>query len=190
MNFKLFFEAIIKYLLGVFLVGVLIFLPAGSLNYYNGILFMVLLFVPMFFAGFVMMIKDPNLLKSRLDIKEKQSEQKQVVIFSGIMFLLGFILAGLNYRYNWILIPNIVVLIASVIFVLAYILYAEVLRENSFLSRTIGVQDNQKVIDTGLYGVVRHPMYAVTVILFLMMPLILGSLISFIIFFCLSVCYC
>ena len=182
MNIKLFFEAIFKFLLGVILIGVLIFIPANTINYWNGWLFMGLLFIPMFIAGIIMMIKSPNLLKSRLDAKEKESEQKTVVKLSGLMFLVGFVLAGLNYRYNWIQLPNIVVIIASIIFLISYILYALVLRENAFLSRTIQVQENQKVIDTGLYKIVRHPMYSATLFLFLSMPLILGSLISFIIF--------
>ena len=141
-----------------------------------------LLFIPMFIAGIVLMFKDPDLLKRRLDAKEKEGEQKQVILFSGLMFLAGFILAGLNYRYDWIELPSIVIVISSVIFVISYILYAEVLRENTYLARTIKVEKNQKVIDTGLYGIVRHPMYAITVILFLSMPLILGSLISLIVF--------
>lgn len=182
MNIKLFLEAIIKFFLGVLLVGLLIFLPAGTINYWNGWLFMGLLFLPMFIAGIIMMIKAPNLLKSRLDAKEKEVTQKSVVALSGLMFLAGFIIAGLNYRFNWIQLPNIIVVIASIIFLLAYILYAEVLRENVFLSRIIEVQKDQKVIDTGLYGIVRHPMYLATIFLFLSMPLILGSFISFIIF--------
>ena len=182
MDIKLFMQAIIKFLLGVLLIGLLLFIPANTIEYWNGWLFMGLLFVPMFIAGVVMMIKSPELLRKRLNAKEKQNEQKQVILFSGIMFLSGFIIAGLNYRYNWIIIPNTVIIISSVIFVLAYILYAEVLRENAYLSRTIEVQENQKVIDTGLYGIVRHPMYAATILLFLSMPLILGSIISFIIF--------
>ncbi|MBR3153228.1 MAG: isoprenylcysteine carboxylmethyltransferase family protein [Clostridia bacterium] len=182
MSIKLFFQAIIKYLLGVVLVGSLVFIPAGSFDYWNGWLFMGLLFVPMFIAGIVLMAKNPELLKKRLDAKEKEEEQKEVVIFSGLMFLIGFIIAGLNYRYEWIEAPEVVVIIASVLFIISYILYAEVLRENTYLSRTIEVQENQKVIDTGLYGIVRHPMYGATIILFLSMPLILGSLISFIIF--------
>ena len=182
MNKKLFLSAIFRYVLGVILVGVLLFLPAGSFSYWNAWFFMGLLFIPMFIAGIIMMFKNPMLLKSRLDVKEKEKEQKEVILYSGLMFLLGFILAGLNYRFSWIMIPNIVVIIASILFVVSYILYAEVLRENTFLSRTIKVQENQKVVDTGLYGIVRHPMYSVTLILFLSMPLILGSLISFIIF--------
>lgn len=182
MKIKLFFQAIIKFIIGVLMIGLLLFIPANTLNYWNGWLFMGLLFIPMFIAGIVMMIKSPELLKKRLNAKEKEKEQKQVILLSGLMFLLGFVIAGLNYRYSWITIPNTVVIIASVIFTLAYILYAEVLRENEYLSRTIEVQENQKVIDTGLYGLVRHPMYATTILLFLAMPLVLGSIISFIIF--------
>lgn len=182
MSIKLFFEAIFKFLLGVLLVGLLIFIPAGTINFFNGWLFMGLLFIPMFIAGIIMMIKSPNLLRSRLDAKEKESEQKMVVGLSGLMFLSGFILAGLNYRFNWLELSNIVVIISSIVFLLSYILYAEVLRENAFLSRTIKVEKKQKLIDTGLYGIVRHPMYLATIFLFLSMPLILGSLISFLVF--------
>lgn len=182
MNIKLFFEAIVKFLLGFVLVCLLLFIPAGTIKYFNGWLFIVLLFIPMFIAGIVMMIKLPSLLKSRLNAKETEGEQKLVVKLSGLMFIIGFIIAGLNYRYSWIVLPNIVIIISSIIFVLSYILYAEVLRENVYLSRTIKVQKEQKVIDTGLYGIVRHPMYFATVLLFLSMPLILGSVISFIIF--------
>ncbi len=182
MNMKLFFQAIIKFALGVLITGTLLFIPANTIYYWNGWLFMGLLFVPMFIAGIILMLKNPELLKKRLNAKENENEQKQVVVFSGLMFLVGFIIAGLNYKYNWIIIPNIVVIVSSILFILAYILYAEVLRENTYLSRTIEVQENQKVIDTGLYGIVRHPMYAVTILLFLTMPLILGSAQSFIIF--------
>ena len=182
MNIRLFFQAIIKFILGALLIGLLLFIPANTINYWNGWLFMGLLFVPMFIAGIVLMIKNPELLRIRLNTKETENEQKQVIVFSGLMFILGFIIAGLNYKYNWIVIPNIVVIISSIIFILAYILYAEVLRENTYLSRNIEVQENQKVIDTGLYGIIRHPMYAVTILLFLAMPLILGSIISFVIF--------
>ena len=182
MKLKLFLKAIAKYLLGVILVGILLFVPAGSFNYWNAWLFMGILFIPMFIAGIILMIKNPRLLKSRLDVKEKENEQKQVILFSGLMFLFGFIIAGLNYRFEWIIIPNIIVIISSILFILSYILYAEVLRENTYLSRTIKVHKNQKVVDTGFYGIVRHPMYSITLILFLTMPLILGSVISFIIF--------
>ena len=182
MSTKLFLEAITKIILGVVLVSLLIFIPANTLNYWNGWLFMGLLFIPMFVAGIIMMIKAPMLLKSRLDAKEQEKEQKQVVVLSGIMFLIGFIFAGLNYRFNWIKLPDIIVLIASIIFLLSYILYAESLRENVFLSRTIKVEKKQKVIDKGLYKFVRHPMYTATIFLFLSIPLVLCSVISFFIF--------
>lgn len=182
MNFKLFFQAIIRFFFGVIIIGVLLFISAGSFKYWNGWLFMGELFIPMFIAGIVLMIKNPELLRKRLNSKEKENQQKQVIIFSGLMFLTGFIIAGLNYRYDWIALPNFIIIIFSVLFILAYILYAEVLRENTYLSRTIEVQKNQKVIDTGLYGIVRHPMYAVTILLFLSIPLVLGSIFSFLIF--------
>ena len=182
MNVKLFFEAIVKVLLGVILVGLLIFLPAGTINYLNGWVFMGVLFIPMFIAGIVMMIKDPNLLAFRLDAKEKQKEQDLVVKLSGLIFLAGFIVAGLDYRFKWIELPQWTLYVSVVLFILSYLLYAEVLRENAYLSRTIQVQENQKVVDSGLYGIVRHPMYSATIILFLSMPIILGSIISFFIF--------
>jgi protein-S-isoprenylcysteine O-methyltransferase Ste14 len=176
---KLFIEAISKFLLGVVLIGVLIFLPAGTLKFINGWIFMGVLFIPMFIAGIVMLVKDPNLLRSRLDAKEKGKEQNLVIKLSGLMFVAVFIVAGLDYRYSWLEIPNWITYVGIVLFLLAYIMYAEVLRENAYLSRTIKVQENQKVVDTGLYGIVRHPMYSATIVLFLAMPLILGSLISF-----------
>ena len=182
MNAKLFIEAIAKFTLGVILVGLLIFLPAGSIEYWNGWLFIGVLFIPMFIAGIVMMVKSPSLLKSRLNAKEKEKEQRKVVAISGLMFLIGFIIAGLNFRYSWIILPIPIIIIGTIIFLLSYITYAEVLRENVFLSRTVEVTENQKVIDTGLYGIVRHPMYTATIFLFLSMPLILGSIITFIIF--------
>ena len=182
MNNKLLIDALSKYFLGLILVIILLFLPAGSLYYWNAWLLIGLLFIPMFIAGIILMIKNPNLLKRRLDAKEKEMEQKQVVILSGIMFISGFIIAGLNYRYQWLNIPNIIVIIASILFLLSYLLYAEVLKENEYLSRTIKVEKNQKLVDTGLYGIIRHPMYASTLLLFLTMPLILGSFFSFIIF--------
>jgi protein-S-isoprenylcysteine O-methyltransferase Ste14 len=182
MTMKLFIQAVTKFSLGVILIGLLIFLPAGTLSFFNGWLFMGLLFVPMFIAGIVMILKNPELLKSRLDAKEKQKEQDLVVKLSGLMFLAGFIVAGLGFRFGWYTLPKGVVIGASVVFILAYILYAEVLRENTYLSRTIEVQEGQTVIDTGLYGIVRHPMYSVTLLLFLSMPLVLGSLISFFVF--------
>ncbi len=182
MTLKLFMSAIIKFSLGVILIGVLIFLPAGTFSFFNGWLFMGILFVPMFLAGIVMMAKNPKLLKSRLNAKEKESEQSLVVKLSGLMFLAGFIVAGLGVRFNWYTLPKPVVIASAVVFLIAYILYAEVLRENTYLSRTIEVQEDQKVIDTGFYGIVRHPMYSVTLLLFLSMPLVLGSIYSFMIF--------
>lgn len=182
MTAKLFIQAIIKFVLGVVLVALLLFLPAGTLSYSNGWLLMGVLFIPMFIAGIVMMFKNPALLKKRLDAKEKQREQSMIVKLSALMFMVGFIIAGLGFRFGWYSLPEWVVALASLIFFGAYILYAEVLRENTYLSRTIEVQENQKVIDTGLYGMVRHPMYSATLILFLSMPIILGSLYSFLIF--------
>ena len=182
MSKKLFASAMIKFAAGVVLVGALLFWPAGTLNWPNGWLFMGILFVPMFCAGLVMMAKNPMLLKSRLDAKEKQADQGLVVKLSGLMFLVGFVLAGLNFRFGWYTLPKAVSFAAAGVFLLAYVLYAEVLRENTYLSRTIEVQENQKVIDTGLYGIVRHPMYSVTLLLFLSMPLVLGSIFSFVVF--------
>ena len=182
MNIKLFFDAIIKLSLGIFLIGALIFIPAGTIYFWNAWLLMGILFIPMFIAGIIMMLKNPELLKKRLNIKEKQGKQREVVALSGLMFLTGFIVAGLNYRYGLNTLPNIFVISSSVIFIISYILYAEVLRENTYLSRVIEVQENQKVIDTGLYSVVRHPMYSITIIMFLSMPIILGSIYSFLIF--------
>ena len=182
MTAELFFQAISKYLLGVVLVGILIFLPAGTVLFINGWLLMGILFVPMFLAGIVMMIKNPELLKKQLNAKEKQKEQRLVVKFSGLMFLTGFIVAGLGFRFEWYILPKSVVICAAVVFLAAYILYAEVLRENAYLSRTIEVQKNQKVINRGLYGIVRHPMYSITLLLFLSMPIVLGSVYSFLIF--------
>lgn len=182
MTKKLFVQAIAKYLLGVVLVGALIFLPAGTLSFWGGWLLMGILFIPMFFAGIVMMFKNPGLLKSRLKAKETQSEQSAVIKLSGLMFLAGFAVAGLGVRFDWYVLPKGISIGAAVVFLAAYLLYAEVLRENTYLSRTIEVQENQKVIDTGLYGIVRHPMYSVTLILFLAMPIVLGSVYAFVIF--------
>ena len=182
MTIKLFIQAITKFVFGFILIGLLIFLPAGTFSFSNGWIFMGILFVPMFFAGIVMMLKNPSLLKSRLNAKEKQQEQNIVIKLSGLMFLAGFIVAGLDFRFSWYPLPKCVVIGATIIFLVAYILYAEVLRENTYLSRTIELQENQKVIDTGLYGIVRHPMYSATLLLFISMPLVLGSIFSFIIF--------
>ena len=181
MHVKLFAQAITKVISGLLLVGFLLFLPAGSFLYWNGWLLIAVLFVPMIVAGFVMMKKNPELLRKRLNVKEEQSEQKTVIVLSGVMFLAAFIVAGLNFRFGWIVLQNWIVYVATAVFLLGYILYAEVLRENAYLSRTVEVQENQKVIDTGLYGIVRHPMYMSTFLLFLSMPLVLGSVISFVI---------
>ena len=182
MTKKLLPQALAKFFLGVLLVGLLVFLPARTLHYPQGWLFLGILFIPMFLAGLVMMVRNPALLKRRLDAKEKHAEQDRLVKLSGLMFLAGFILAGLTFRFNWFVLPMEVSLGAAVIFLLAYALYAEVLRENTWLSRTIEVQENQTVVDTGLYGIVRHPMYSATLLLFLSMPLVLGSLPSFVVF--------
>ena len=181
MNKSLFLQAFTKFFLGVILLGLLIFLPAWSLHYWQGWLLMGILFVPMFLAGIVMMVKNQDLLRKRLNAKEKEDEQKTVVALSGLLFILAFIVAGLNWRFDWFILPDWVVWIAVGLFLASYLVYAEVLRENTYLSRTIVVQDNQKVIDTGLYGIVRHPMYMATTILFLSMPLVLASPISFVI---------
>ena len=181
MDAKLFCQAIVKFISGLIMVGVLIFLPAGSFAYWQGWLLMGILFVPMFIAGLVMMKKSPELLRKRLNVKEEEKEQKTVILLSGIMFLAAFIVAGLNFRFGWIVLPDWISYTGVAIFLAAYALYAEVLRENAYLSRTVEVQQNQKVIDTGLYGVVRHPMYMSTLLLFLSMPLVLGSVISFVI---------
>ncbi len=179
MSRELFWKAMLKFFAGLLLVGLLLFLPAGSFSYWQAWLLIGILFVPMFAAGLVMMAKNPELLRKRLNAKEEQGEQKQVIAWSGIMFLAAFLLAGLNWRFQWLMLPYWAAWVAAALFLLAYLLYAEVLRENTYLSRTIEVQEDQKVVDTGLYGVVRHPMYAVTVLLFLSMPLVLGSPISF-----------
>lgn len=179
---ELFLEAIIKFISGVLIIGLLLFIPAGTLKYWNAWLLMGLLFIPMFIAGIILMKKNPELLRKRLSAKEKEKEQKNVIFLSGIMFISGFIIAGLNYRFDYTRLSNTVVIISAILFIISYILYAEVLRENIYLSRTIEVQKNQKVIDNGMYKIVRHPMYSVTLILFLTMPLILNSIVSFIIF--------
>lgn len=182
MTKQLFFSAILKFTAGVVLVGALIFLPAGTWSFPGGWLLMGILFIPMFLAGLVMMAKDPNLLRSRLNAKEKEREQDLVVKLSGLMFLTGFLLAGLDFRFGWSRLPGWVSILGAVLFLTAYALYAEVLRENAWLSRTIEVQQGQTVVSTGLYGIVRHPMYAVTLLLFLSMPLVLGSIPAFLVF--------
>ena len=172
---KLFIEAMVKFTCGLLLVGLLIFLPAGTVAYAYGWLLVGLLFGPMLIAGFVMLARSPDLLKKRLDVKENQGAQKGVVAVAGIMFIAGFVVAGLDFRFGWSQVPTWAVIAASALFLASYALYAEVLRENAYLSRTVKVEDGQTVVDTGLYGIVRHPMYAVTILLFLMMPLVLGS---------------
>lgn len=179
MDGELFRSALLKFAGGLLLVGLLLFLPAGSFAYWQGWLLIGILFAPMFAAGLVMMAKNPELLRRRLKAKEEQGEQKRVIALSGLMFVTSFVLAGLNHRFGWLILPRWVVWTAAGLFLLAYVLYAEVLRENVWLSRTVEVQEHQQVVDTGLYGVVRHPMYAATVLLFLAMPLVLGSVSSF-----------
>ena len=181
MDKNLLIQALAKVSLGIVLMGLLLFLPAGSLRYWQGWLLMGILFVPMLIAGFVMLFKNPDLLRKRLNAKEEEKEQKTVVALSGLLFIAAFVVAGLNWRFQWCVLPDWAVWIAAVLFLFCYLLYAEVLRENTYLSRTIEVQENQKVIDTGLYGIVRHPMYMATTVLFLAMPLVLASPISFLI---------
>ena len=178
---KLMALASTKFFTGLVLVGLLLFLPAGTIHYPCGWLLMAVLFVPMFIVGVLMLLRSPELLKRRLNAKEKEIEQKKVVALSGVMFIVAFVVAGLNFRYSWIAMPTWSVWSAVAVFLLSYIMYTEVLRENEYLSRTIEVQENQKVVDTGLYGIVRHPMYSATVLMFLSMPLVLGSLPSFVI---------
>ena len=180
-NKQLCLQAVGKFLLGVLIVGLLLFLPAWSLRYWQGWLLMGILFVPMFCAGLVMMAKNQELLRKRLNAREEEKEQKTVVRMSGLLFIAAFVVAGLNWRFGWCVLPDWAVWASAGLFLICYLLYAEVLRENTYLSRTIEVQENQKVIDTGLYGVVRHPMYMATTVLFLAMPLVLGSPFSFVI---------
>lgn len=181
MTKKLFWQAIIKFISGILIIGILLFLPAGTFDYWQAWLLIAILFIPMFFAGIVMMLKSPELLQKRLNANEGETEQKQVIALSGIMFLAAFLVAGLNIRFGWLILPTWVSYAAASIFLFAYVLYAEVLRENMYLSRTVEIQENQKVIDTGLYGIVRHPMYMATLFLFLSMPLVLGCFFSFLI---------
>ena len=179
---KLLINALTKFFCGLILVGLLIFLPAGTLHYPCGWLLIGLLFLPMLIAGFVMLFKSPAFLEKRLDAKEKQATQKGVLAFSGLMFIGGFVVAGLDFRFGWSRMPSAVVIAASILFLFAYALYAEVMRENAYLSRTIKVEAGQTVVDTGLYGIVRHPMYMATVLLFLMIPMVLGSWYALIVF--------
>ena len=181
---ELFVRAVTRFFAGLLVIGALLFLPAGTFRYPQGWLLIGILFVPMFFAGLVMMKKTPELLEKRLNVREREAEQQAVILFSAVMFLAAFMIAGLNFRFGWMILPSKFSHIAAAVFLLAYVLYAEVLRENAYLSRTVEVQEDQKVIDTGLYGIVRHPMYMTTVLLFLAMPLVLGSPISFLIMLC------
>ena len=182
MDRKLFVQALTKLFVGLLMVALLVFAPAGTLHYWHGWLFLAVLFFPMILLGVVLLMKNPELLRKRLQTKEKEGEQRKVVAFSGMMFLAGFLLCGLNVRFGWYLLPKWAALMASVVFLIGYGMYGEVMRENTFLSRTVEVQEGQQLIDTGLYSVVRHPMYAATVLMFLSMPLILGSAVSFLVF--------
>ena len=182
MDKKLFIQAITKFIVGFIIIALLLFIPAGTLNYWNAWIFICILFVPMFIVGIILMIKSPDLLRKRLNSKEKESEQGILLMVCGVMFISGFVVSGLNYRFEWIILPKMIVFIATSIFLFGYLLYAEVLRENMYLSRIIEIQENQKVIDTGLYSIIRHPMYLSTILLFLSIPLVLGSLFSFLIF--------
>ena len=184
MTKKLFVQAISKFVTGLVLIALLLFLPAGTICYWNGWLLIGILFIPMLAAGIVMMLRNPELLEKRLKAKESEGEQKTVIVLSGIMFFAAFVVAGLNYRFGWIVMPRWTVIAAAIVFLAAYLMYAEVLRENTYLSRTVEIQKHQKVIDTGFYGIVRHPMYSATVFLFLSMGLVLGSPISFAILIC------
>ena len=182
MNKKLFVKAIGKYFLGLVLVSLLLFIPAGTLHYWNAWLFIGALFIPMAILGLILMKKDPELLAKRLEVKEKEKGQMNLIFISGIMFVAGFIVAGLDYRFKWLPLPKSMSMAAAVVFLMAYILFVEVIRENAYLSRTVEIQEGHQVVDTGLYGIVRHPMYLATILLFLSIPLILGSLFSFVIF--------
>lgn len=182
MSAELFADALLKFLLGVIFTGLLIFLPAGTVYFVNGWVLMVILFVPMFFVGIEMFFKNPELLKRRIKLKEKQANQKPLIILCGLVFASGFIVAGLTYRFNWYILPQKAVTVAAAVFLVSYVLYGEVLRENTYISRTVEVQSDHKVIDTGLYGIVRHPMYTATILMFLSMPLVLGSVYAFIVF--------
>lgn len=179
MNKALLVQALVKFIAGIVLISILLFLPAGSFAYWQGWVLIGVLFIPMFIAGIIMLIKSPDLLRKRLNAKEKENEQKTVVALSGLLFITSFITAGLSWRFDWWIMPDWSIWVSAVVFIVSYLIYAEVLRENEYLSRTIEVQEGQKVIDTGVYGVVRHPMYMATVLLFLSMPLVLGCPVSF-----------
>lgn len=180
MTKNLFLQALTKFVIGLAIVMVLLFVPAGTLSYWQAWLFIAVLFVPMFVVGLVLMSRNPELLRKRLNAKEKEGEQKSVVVMSTLLFVAMFVVAGLNYRFGWWVLPAWLVIAAAVVFLLGYVMYAEVMRENVWLSRTVEVQEHQQVVDTGLYGIVRHPMYTATLILFLAMPLVLASPWSFV----------
>lgn len=182
MDIKLLLKASFKYISGVLLVFLVLFIPAGTLKFWNAWLFIAIIFIPILITGIFLIFKNPELLRKRLNSKEKEPEQKSVVLLSGLMFIGGFIVAGLDFRFSWLKVPYTLSIVAVVIFIFSYLLYIEVMHENTYLSRTIEIQENQRVIDTGLYGFVRHPMYLSTLLLFLSIPLILGSLFSFLIF--------
>lgn len=182
MRKKLFFEAILKMFLGIVITGLLIFIPAGTIDFLNGWIFMCILFAPMFVAGLVLMIRNPELLKQRLDAKETQKEQRYIVLISGIIFVFGFVISGIDYRFGWSDMPSGLTILSMVVFLMSYLVYAEVIRENKYLSRTIKVTENQEIIEGGLYGIVRHPMYTSTIFMFLSIPIILGSFYGFLIF--------
>ena len=179
---KLLFETIIKFVLGIIIIGSLLFLPAGTFTFWNAWLFMGLLFIPMFFVGLVLWLKNKELLKKRINGREKKGTQRSVVFITLIMFVTSFVISGLDFKYNWSRLPIWLISLGSVTLLISYAIYIEVMRENTYLSRTVEIQENQKVIDTGLYGIVRHPMYMATTFLYLSFPIVLGSLIGFIIF--------
>ena len=183
MNIKLLFSAVVKFLAGVLMISLLLFIPAGTLYYPKAWLLLGVMFVPMLILGIILMAKSPELLAKRLNSKEKENTQKTVVALSLLMFIAGFVVSALDFRFSWFPVPDFVSYIAAVIFIFGYAIYGEVMRENAYLSRTVEVQENQKVIDTGLYGIVRHPMYTSTLLIFLSVPLILGSLIGVVVFF-------
>lgn len=182
MDIKLVMQATWKYLLGLIMLAVLLFVPAGTLDYWNAWLLLAILYVPMLIVGAVLLVKNPELLRKRLKARENEVEQKRVIFLSGLMFVAGFAVAGLDYRFQWLVLPGWLVTAAAVVFVVGYLLFVEVMRENEYLSRTVEVQEDQTVVDSGLYGVIRHPMYAATILMFMAMPLVLGSLFSFLVF--------
>ena len=182
MNVKLLVKALVRFIFGVVICAVLLFVPVGTLNYPNAWLFLALLFIPIFLEGVILFIKNPDLLEKRMNLKEKQKVQKKVIGFTALIFILGFVVTSLDFKYGWSEMTKYEIIEASILFLFGYGMYMEVIRENKFLSRTIEVQEGQKVIDTGLYAMVRHPMYLASILMFLAMPLVLGSKIGFLIF--------